>query len=71
MMSEDVIKDILHIRIFWDFGERARYSEEDLEQKIIDNLQILVGIRKRTTFVGRQYPLTVNNIKYELYAKSQ
>ena len=38
-----------------------------MEQKIIDNLQkFLLELGKGFTFVGRQYPLTVNNIHYHV-----
>ena len=52
---------------FLGIPEQERYSEEDLEQKIIDNLQsFLLELGKGFTFVGRQYPLTINNIHYHV-----
>ena len=63
---EDVIKDTYTLE-FLGLPEKERYSEEDLEQKIIDNLQkFLLELGKGFTFVGRQYPLTVNNIHYHV-----
>ena len=63
---EDVIKDTYTLE-FLGLPEKERYSEEDLEQKIIDNLQtFLLELGKGFTVVGRQYPLTVNNIHYHV-----
>lgn len=54
---EDVIKDTYTLE-FLGLPEKERYSEEDLEQKIIDNLQkILVGIRKRIYLCGQAVSL--------------
>ncbi|MDD3142075.1 MAG: PDDEXK nuclease domain-containing protein [Lachnospiraceae bacterium] len=63
---EDVIKDTYTLE-FLGLPEQERYSEEDLEQKIIDNLQkFLLELGKGFTFVGRQYPLVVNNVHYHV-----
>ena len=63
---EDIIKDTYTLE-FLGLPEKDRYSEEDLEQKIIDNIQkFLLELGKGFTFVGRQYPLTVNNIHYHV-----
>ncbi|MDD2972886.1 MAG: PDDEXK nuclease domain-containing protein [Lachnospiraceae bacterium] len=63
---EDVIKDTYTLE-FLGLPEQNRYSEEDLEQKIIDNLQkFLLELGKGFTFVGRQYPLIINNIHYHV-----
>lgn len=63
---EDVIKDTYTLE-FLGLPEQDRYSEEDLEQKIIDNLQkFLLELGKGFTFVGRQYPLIINNIHYHV-----
>jgi hypothetical protein len=52
---------------FLGLPKKEIYSEEDLEQKIIDNLQtFLLELGKGFTFVGRQYALTVNNIHYHV-----
>ena len=56
---EDVIKNTYTL----EFLNITQYSEGDLEQRIIDNLQIfLLELGKGFTFVGRQYKITVNNI---------
>ena len=61
---EDIVKDTYTLE-FLGIPEQERYSEEDLEQKIIDNLQsFLLELGKGFTFVGRQYPLIINNIHY-------
>lgn len=63
---EDIVKDTYTLE-FLGIPEQERYSEEDLEQKIIDNLQsFLLELGKGFTFVGRQYPLTINNIHYHV-----
>ena len=63
---DDIIKNPLTLE-FLGLPEKDRYSEEDLEQKIIDNIQkFLLELGKGFTFVGRQYPLTVNNIHYHV-----
>lgn len=52
---------------FLDIPEQEKYSENDLEQKIIDNLQkFLLELGKGFTFVKRQYPLTINNVHYHV-----
>lgn len=61
---EDVIKNTYTLE-FLNIPELKQYSEGDLEQRIIDNLQIfLLELGKGFTFVGRQYKITVNNIHY-------
>lgn len=52
---EDIVKDTYTLE-FLGIPEQERYSEEDLEQKIIDNLQsFLLELGKGFTFVGRNY----------------
>ena len=52
---------------FLGLPEKSVYSEKDLEDKIIDNLQsFLLELGKGFTFVKRQYPLTINNIHYHV-----
>ncbi len=64
---EDVIKNTYTLE-FLNIPELKQYSEGDLEQRIIDNLQIfLLELGKGFTFVGRQYKITVNNIHYHVY----
>lgn len=58
---EDVIKDTYTLE-FLGLPEKKRYSEHDLEQKLIDNLQtFLLELGKGFAFIGRQYALTINN----------
>ena len=54
----DIIKDTYTLE-FLGLPEKSVYSEKDLEDKIIDNLQsFLLELGKGFTFVKRQYPLT-------------
>ena len=58
---EDLIKDP-YILEFLKIPENYKYSERDLEQKIIDNLQMfLLELGKGFTFVSRQYRITLDN----------
>lgn len=61
---EDVIKDTYTLE-FLNIPELEQYSESDLEQRIIDNLQkFLLELGKGFTYVGRQYGITINNVHY-------
>ncbi len=61
---EDIIKDTYTLE-FLGLPEKKRYSERDLEQRLIDNLQtFLLELGKGFAFIGRQYPLTINNHHY-------
>ncbi len=63
---EDVIKDTYTLE-FLGLPEKKRYSEHDLEQRLIDNLQVfLLELGKGFAFIGRQYPLTINNRHYHI-----
>ena len=63
---EDIVKSTYTLE-FLDIPEQKKYSENDLEQKIIDNLQkFLLELGKGFTFVKRQYPLTINNVHYHV-----
>ena len=63
---EDVVKDTYTLE-FLGLPDTRQYSESDLEQRLIDNLQIfLLELGKGFAFVGRQYPLTVNNRHYHV-----
>lgn len=63
---EDVIKDTYTLE-FLGLPEKQRYSEHDLEQRLIDNLQtFLLELGKGFTFVGRQYSITINNRHYHI-----
>ncbi len=59
--AQDVIKEPFILE-FLKIPETDIYSEKDLEQKIIDNLQMfLLELGKGFTFVGRQYRITLEN----------
>lgn len=59
---QDVVKDTYTLE-FLGLPEKDRYSEKDLENKILDNLQVfLLELGKGFAFIKRQYPLTINNI---------
>lgn len=61
---EDVIKDTYTLE-FLNIPEKSIYEENELEEKIINNLQkFLMELGKGFTFVGRQYPILVNNKHY-------
>lgn len=61
---EDIIKDTYTLE-FLNMPDKAIYEESELEEKIIDNLQkFLMELGKGFTFVGRQYPILVNNRHY-------
>lgn len=63
---EDVVKNTYTLE-FLNIPEQEKYSESDLEQKIIDNLQkFLLELGKGFTFVKQQYPLTINNVHYHV-----
>jgi predicted nuclease of restriction endonuclease-like (RecB) superfamily len=51
-----------YILEFLNIAENERYSEKQLEQKIIDNLQkFILEIGKGFAFVGRQFRITLDN----------
>jgi len=59
--SKDIIKEP-YVLEFLGITEDYRYSEKELEQKIIDNLQMfLLELGKGFTFVKRQFRMTLNN----------
>ena len=61
---EDIIKDTYTLE-FLNMPEKAIYEESELEEKIINNLQkFLMELGKGFTFVGRQYPILINNKHY-------
>lgn len=63
---QDVVKDTYTLE-FLGLPEKDRYSEKDLENKILDNLQVfLLELGKGFAFIKRQYPLTINNIHYHV-----
>lgn len=63
---EDVIKSTYTLE-FLNLLESSQYTESDLEQRLIDNLQkFLLELGKGFTFVGRQYKITINNVHYHV-----
>lgn len=59
--SQDIIKDP-YILEFLKIPENYRYSEKDLEDKIISNLQMfLLELGKGFSFISRQFRITINN----------
>lgn len=63
---EDVIKDTYTLE-FLGLPEKKQYKEQDIEQKLIDNLQVfLLELGKGFAFIGRQYLLTINNHHYHI-----
>ena len=62
--EKDVIKDP-YILEFLNLSEKETYSEKELEQKIIDNLQeFLLELGKGFAFIGRQHRITLRNRHY-------
>ncbi len=62
--DEDVIKEP-YVLEFLKIPQSSAYSERELEQRIIDNLQMfLLELGKGFTFVGRQYRLSFRNKHY-------
>lgn len=63
-LEKDVIKEP-YILEFLGIPENYKYSEKELEQKIIDNLQkFLLELGKGFTFVKRQFRITLNNTHF-------
>lgn len=63
---EDVIKSTYTLE-FLNLPESSQYTESDLEQRLIDNLQkFLLELGKGFTFVGRQSKITINNVHYHV-----
>ena len=62
--ENDIVKDP-YVLDFLNIPEKHEYSEKELEQKIIDNLQgFLLELGKGFAFIGRQYRVTLNNKHY-------
>ncbi len=62
--ENDLIKDP-YVLEFLNLSEKDRYSEKQLEQKIIDNLQdFLLELGKGFAFVGRQQRISLGNKHY-------
>ena len=57
----DILKDPFALE-FLGFPEDYKYTETELEQRIINNLQMfLLELGKGFAFIGRQYRITLNN----------
>ena len=64
--AEDVVKDTYTLE-FLGIDDKKRYKERELEQKLIENMQkFLLELGKGFTFVGRQYVLMINNVRYHV-----
>ena len=63
-MPEDIIKDP-YVLEFLKIPDDYRYSEKELEQKLIDNMRdFLLELGKGFSFVARQFRITLNNKHY-------
>ncbi|MEK6819108.1 MAG: PDDEXK nuclease domain-containing protein, partial [Nanoarchaeota archaeon] len=59
--ADDLIKDP-YVFEFLDIQENHHYSEKEIEQKLIDNLQrFLLELGKGFTFVSRQFRISLGN----------
>ena len=62
--AKDIVRDP-YILEFLDMPEKYKYSEKELEHKLIDNLQMfLLELGKGFTFVKRQFRITLGNTNY-------
>jgi len=62
--DEDIVKEP-YVLEFLKIPQSRMYSERELEQRIIDNIQMfLLEMGKGFTFVGRQYRLSFRNKHY-------
>ncbi|MDP6155679.1 MAG: PDDEXK nuclease domain-containing protein [Candidatus Thermoplasmatota archaeon] len=62
--ARDIIRDP-YVLEFLNIPEMSQYSEKDLEQRLIDNLQMfLLELGKGFTFVARQFRITLGNRHY-------
>ncbi len=62
--DEDLIKDP-YVLEFLGIPEKSKYSEKQLETKIIENLQkFLLELGKGFAFIGSQYRITLNNTHF-------
>jgi len=60
----DIIKDP-YVLEFLNIPQKYQYTEKELEQKIIDNLQMfLLELGKGFAFIARQKRITLNNVHY-------
>jgi len=59
--AQDSVKDP-YVLEFLDIPEKHQYSEKEIEQKIIDNMQaFLLELGRGFSFVARQFRITLNN----------
>jgi predicted nuclease of restriction endonuclease-like (RecB) superfamily len=59
--GKNIVKDP-YIFEFLGIPEKHRYSEKELESKLIDNMeQFLLELGKGFAYIGRQYRITLNN----------
>lgn len=62
--ATDIVKDP-YVFEFLRMPELQRYSEKELEKKLIDNLgHFLLELGKGFAFIGSQYRITLNNTHY-------
>ncbi|MBN2801882.1 MAG: DUF1016 family protein [Deltaproteobacteria bacterium] len=60
----DIVKDP-YVFEFLKMPEQERYSERDLEKRLLDNLgHFLLELGKGFAFIGSQYRITLNNTHY-------
>ncbi len=65
--SQKYIAKDPYVLEFLNISEHHSYSEKQLEQKIIDNLQkFVLELGKGFTFVARQFRITLNNKHYRV-----
>jgi predicted nuclease of restriction endonuclease-like (RecB) superfamily len=61
---EDIVKEV-YVLEFLKIPELSYYSENDLEKRILANLEkFLLELGKGFTYVGKQYCITINNVHY-------
>jgi len=62
--EEDIVKDP-YVLEFLKIPQSNKYSEKELEQRIIDNLQLfLLELGKGFSFAARQFRITLDNTHY-------
>ncbi len=63
---QDVVRDTYTLE-FLGLPEKKRYSERDLERRLVKNLRtFLLELGRGFAFVGEQYPLVINNRHYHV-----
>ena len=64
--SEDIIREPVVLE-FLKIPNQAKFTETDLEQRIIDNLQsFLLELGKGFAFIGRQYRVPIGNRNFRV-----